>query len=200
MVLILIAYYIVDWHDLNHVAYSDDKIGMSQMTLWMICIFVLTLSAVLYISALSMTSMDDWRRHILTVAALAAVYIPWTFIKRNELIELSLDDESVSPKKAFKEGVEKGLASARSQRNWVLTRGGAAIITLGSWFIIYRSYDHKDRSCDIAIGIVSVMAWAAAFCFKLARSIKKIGPDYRKAIEKILALSVRCYERSSCKE
>jgi len=169
--VLLIAYYIMDWHDLNRVPYFDKKIGILQMTSWMAAICVLSLSLILYICALGSPSIPSLRHHVTVVGMLTAIYIPLTWLLRNWMIQ---EDEDAGARTNFVKGQLK-MASVL---------GALACMLAWCYFVVWAARKATD-AMTLTIACITLAAWAFFLGLKIWRSVRKIAPDYKTAVDAI---------------
>lgn len=181
-VILLVIYYIVDWHDLNQVAYFDEVIGKSQMSLWMLCICIVSLSSVLSILIVRLSSPFFMLNQATVVAVLTAVYIPTTFVYRNKLIEEPELPDTMPPKEAFEQGREHEklkIAEKTKRRRSLIGVIFASLLWIFAIVCLYRL--NTKWNCLIIYAITSI-GWSVALTLKFRRSKNYVSKRYKEFI------------------
>lgn len=184
-VILLVVYYIVDWHDLNQVAYFDEVIGKAQMTLWMLCICIVSLSSVLSILIIRLSSPVSMLNQATVVAVLTAIYIPTTFVYRNKLIKEPELPKKTTPKEAFEQGREHEkltMAEKNKRTRSLVCAIVASLLWIFGTVCVYRL--NTEWRC-LLIYAITCLGWLVALFLKFRRSEKYVSVQYREFISLI---------------
>lgn len=164
IVLLLVVYYLVDWHDLNLVPYFDKQIGMSQMAKWILCIIIITLASVMSLSG-----------QIDKVALMTGIYMTPVLWFRDK--EIGEPDGEMEIRVAYWKGV------ADTYLSW--TRKGLVLLSLISLFfsMIHFCFNWTPNWFYTTIAIITIACWLMALAYKITRSHFLILPKYKDAIK-----------------
>lgn len=165
----LVAYYMIDWHDLNRASYFDKKIGMGQMCRWILCIILVGMLCVLAVCG-----------KLSAMIAVSTSYIPFSLLLRNR--ELGLDKKGQTILDAFNQG---RVYERLSILKWVLA---SAIAVGGLVFAVrYHAQMSSDTSLRTVTAVCLTLAWLAMLVEKFSRSRSTINRRYKEVIGQMLA-------------
>ncbi len=188
VVLLWIAYYLVDWHDLNRVPFIDEYIGMTQMLAYFVCILVISVCITLALLG-----------NISLVAVIASVYCPLVARFRNKLLDEA--PESGTLAEAFERGKRVQTAKTRTK---VLNVALVLLCVIGFLSGCLGLLAQKARVGDagwlILLGetvnpFAAVLIMAIGLVAKYHRSKNRIEPEYQAAIAQMRDWQRRCLEK-----
>lgn len=169
LLLLLITYYMIDWHDLNRASYFDKKIGMGQMGRWILCILLVGMLSVLAVCG-----------KLSALVAVSASYIPFSLLLRNR--ELGLDKQGNSITEAF----VKGRAY---ERLFILKCVVAVAVALAGIAFAFRYHPELSRATTLRTVTVwaLMIVWIAMLIEKFHRSQSVIERLYKHTVTQMLS-------------
>lgn len=180
LVLLWIAYYLIDWHDLNCIPFIDENLGMRQMLIYFIAIFAISVCI-----TFAMLGNTNW------VAALVSVYCPCAARFRNKVLDRPR--EEYSPAQLLDAGIAIGVSKVTTRLYNTLYIGVCAVVFLSAGFAetqplgLWSNFQTLSLACEWILPIGAVAILIIAVVAKYQRSKNHIRPEYRKAIQSILA-------------
>jgi len=184
MFLLLILYYMVDWHDMNRVAYFDRMIGMRQMCRWIVCVLLLGWLAILALfGSLSL------------IAFITALYTPLAMSFRDQDLNYPTH-EGKNHQESFLMGInhaKKLYAFKQKRRRRIIL--AVVLVTVGiSLAVLFHLYLSQNVNAMRGMSGLLLIIWSVMLVLKFQRSQSLIATEYRCVVTQMLQQQEHIYQ------